>query len=95
MPYKREELLLDLHYYIGLLPPTRTEAEETREDWMWDLVFGKDDSTWEENMQDLRRSTRKHVLKEDRAFIAKVMKYSDNERPTAKELLEDEWFKSD
>lgn len=32
------------------------------------------------------------VLKEDRDFILKIMKLDPRDRPSAEELLEDEWF---
>jgi len=34
------------------------------------------------------------LLKEDRDFIAKLMKLDPRDRPTATDLLQDEWFKS-
>ena len=36
----------------------------------------------------------KELVKEDRDFIMKMMKLDPRDRPTAKELLQDEWFKS-
>lgn len=32
------------------------------------------------------------LTKEDRGFICKIMKLDPRDRPTAEELLEDEWF---
>lgn len=32
---------------------------------------------------------------EDRIFICKIMKLDPRDRPTAKELLEDEWFRQE
>lgn len=34
------------------------------------------------------------LAKDDRDFIVKMMKLDPRDRPTAKELLQDEWFKS-
>ncbi|KAF2125973.1 putative serine/threonine protein kinase [Dothidotthia symphoricarpi CBS 119687] len=39
--------------------------------------------------------TEKEVIKKDRDFIVKMMKLDWRDRPTAKELLEDEWWKDD
>ena len=37
-------------------------------------------------------SADKELSKEDRTFICKIMKLDPRDRPTAKELLQDEWF---
>lgn len=34
------------------------------------------------------------LLKEDRDFIVRMMTLDPRDRPTAKDLLQDEWFKS-
>jgi casein kinase II subunit alpha len=36
----------------------------------------------------------RELTKEDREFISKIMKLDPRDRPTAKELLQDEWFTS-
>ncbi|EGD95976.1 STE/STE20 protein kinase [Trichophyton tonsurans CBS 112818] len=41
------------------------------------------------------RTTEKEVCKKDKEFIGKIMMMDWRDRPTAKELLEDEWFKDD
>ncbi|KAL9023335.1 MAG: hypothetical protein Q9196_007265 [Gyalolechia fulgens] len=38
-------------------------------------------------------SADKELSKEDRTFICKIMKLDPRDRPTAKELLQDEWFR--
>ncbi|MCJ1249722.1 hypothetical protein MMC30_006948 [Trapelia coarctata] len=40
-------------------------------------------------------SADKELSKEDRTFICKIMKLDPRDRPTAKELLQDEWFRED
>ncbi len=35
------------------------------------------------------------LSKKDRVFICKIMKLDPRDRPTAKELLQDEWFRED
>ncbi|TKA37736.1 hypothetical protein B0A49_05362 [Cryomyces minteri] len=37
-------------------------------------------------------ASEKEISKEDRTFICKVMKLGPRDRPSAKELLQDEWF---
>jgi hypothetical protein len=41
------------------------------------------------------RTTEREVCKKDKEFIGKIMKLDWRDRPTAKELLEDEWFLED
>lgn len=36
--------------------------------------------------------TDREIIKEDKAFVLKIMKLDPRDRPTAKELLRDEWF---
>lgn len=40
-------------------------------------------------------SADKELSKEDRTFICKIMKFDPRDRPTAKELLQAEWFRED
>lgn len=51
------------------------------------------------NENDLRKpfhlSTDKELSKGDKKFICKIMKLDPRDRPTAKELLQDEWFRED
>ena len=41
------------------------------------------------------RITEREVSKKDNVFISKMMKLDWRDRPSAKELLEDEWWKDD
>lgn len=45
-----------------------------------------------ESMTPFRFVTEREVVKNDKEFILKIMKMDWRDRPTAKELLEDEWF---
>jgi len=40
-------------------------------------------------------SADKELSNEDRIFICKIMKFDPRDRPTAKELLQDEWFRQE
>lgn len=42
-----------------------------------------------------RRMTQREVVKEDNAFIRKTMQMDPRDRPSARELLQDEWFYED
>jgi serine/threonine protein kinase len=46
-----------------------------------------------EKMKPFERITEQEVSKEDKAFLLKIMKLDPRDRPTAKQLMEDEWFK--
>lgn len=45
-----------------------------------------------ENMTSFSLVTEREIVKEDKEFILRIMKMDWRDRPTAKELLEDEWF---
>ncbi len=47
-----------------------------------------------EKMKPFARITGQEISREDKAFILKIMKLDPRDRPTAKELLRDEWFTS-
>lgn len=47
-----------------------------------------------ENMTPFGMVTEREVVKEDKEFILKIMKMDWRDRPTAKQLLKDEWFHS-
>ena len=40
-------------------------------------------------------SADKELSRDDRIFISKIMKLDPRDRPTAKELLQDEWFRQE
>jgi serine/threonine protein kinase len=48
-----------------------------------------------EKMKPFERITEREISKEDKSFILKIMKLDPRDRPTAKDLLEDVWFKAD
>jgi serine/threonine protein kinase len=39
--------------------------------------------------------TKREISEEGKAFILKLMKLDPRDRPTAEELLQDEWFEAD
>lgn len=47
------------------------------------------------HMTPFRRMTEKEICKKDKELIGKIIMMDWRDRPTAKELLEDEWFKGD
>jgi hypothetical protein len=46
-------------------------------------------------MTPFQRTTEREVCKKDKEFIGKIMIMDWRDKPTAKELLEDEWFEKD
>lgn len=48
-----------------------------------------------EKQKPFARISEAEVLRDDRDLILKIMKLDPRDRPTAKELLEDEWFDID
>ena len=54
-----------------------------------------DEEIPKENMTPFSRTTEKEVIKKDKTFISKILKLDWQDRPTAKDLLEDEWWNDD
>jgi hypothetical protein len=48
-----------------------------------------------EKMKPFGRIAEREVSKEDKTFLLKIMRLDPRDRPTAKQLAEDEWFKTD
>jgi hypothetical protein len=48
-----------------------------------------------EKMTPFARTTEKEVIKKDKDFIGKIIMLDWRDRPTAKKLLEDEWWDAD
>jgi hypothetical protein len=48
-----------------------------------------------EKMKPFERITERGVSEGGRSFVLKIMKLDPRDRPTAKDLLEDVWFKAD
>jgi len=46
-------------------------------------------------MMPFSQVSEREVLREDKEFICRIMKMDPRERPTAKELLQDSWFKKE
>ena len=44
-------------------------------------------------MKPFNQISKREVSRQDKEFICKMMKIDPRERPTAKELLQDDWFK--
>jgi serine/threonine protein kinase len=83
------KILMKHHQYFGPFPLSYKEIAD--EDTLSILAYvmkgvphGK--------MKLFEYVTDQEIIKEDKAFILKTMKLDPRDRPTAKELLQDEWF---
>lgn len=50
-------------------------------------------STPKEALKPFRFTTEREICKEDRDIVCKIMQLDPRDRPTTRELLEDEWFR--
>lgn len=48
-----------------------------------------------QDLRPFRNVTEREVVKKDKNFIGKIMKLDWRDRPSAKELLRDEWWEDD
>jgi hypothetical protein len=81
-----------MYRFFGPCPAsfTETASETTCQgiDWMEQEIPI-------EELTPFARTSPKEVCSKDRDFIMKIMKLDYRDRPTAKELLADEWWNSD
>ncbi|KAI1350229.1 STE/STE20 protein kinase [Xylaria sp. FL0043] len=78
--------------YFGPFP---TKVEEIfNEETLWSIVCVMK-LVPKEAMTPFQFVTEREVAKEDKEFVLKIMKLDWRDRPTAKELLQDEWFCKD
>ncbi|KAI1273838.1 STE/STE20 protein kinase [Xylaria sp. FL0933] len=86
--YNLEVVKLQFRYF----GPFPLKVQEIfNEDTLWSIVYiGQ--MVPREEMRPFQFVTEREVGKEDRDFVLKIMKMDWRDRPTAKELLQDEWF---
>jgi hypothetical protein len=96
VPYGHEEYGLEVlkrqHQYFGPFPPKYEEiaSQET----ITAILYLMHEIPQSKTTPFLW-TTEREVCKKDKEFIVKIMKMDWRDRPTVKELLEDEWFKED
>ncbi len=77
------------HQFFGPFPLTYQEiADEQALAVLAYAMNGVDP----EMMKPFQYVTEREITKEDKAFVLKIMKLDPRDRPSAKELLQDEWF---
>jgi hypothetical protein len=78
--------------YFGPFPAKIADivSDETAESIMWIMK-----EIPQEKMTPFCWTTEREVIKRDKDFIGKIMMLDWRDRPTAKELLDDEWWVDD
>ncbi|SMY29794.1 unnamed protein product [Zymoseptoria tritici ST99CH_1A5] len=83
------EILKRHHQFFGPFPHSYNEiADERRLSALIWLM----DSTPTETLKPFSRITNREISEEDKGFILRIMKLDYRDRPTARQLLDDEWF---
>ncbi|EGP82538.1 uncharacterized protein MYCGRDRAFT_51425 [Zymoseptoria tritici IPO323] len=83
------EILRRHHQFFGPFPHSYNEiADERRLSALIWLM----DSTPTETLMPFSRITNREISEEDKEFILRIMKLDYRDRPTARQLLDDEWF---
>ena len=83
--------ILNKHYEI--FGPFPSSYQEIADDMRLDLLATIMDQTPPEAFSPFSWTSPAEVSDADKAFILCIMKLDPRDRPTAQELLEDEWFK--
>jgi hypothetical protein len=78
--------------YFGPFPASITEIYDTETVQSILMIM---EMNPKEKMIYFSRITTREVSKKDNIFISKIMKMDWRDRPTAEELLEDEWWNDD
>ncbi|KAI9674994.1 MAG: hypothetical protein M1817_001400 [Caeruleum heppii] len=90
-PYE-VKILLKNRQFFGLFPPSYgTIADDDR----LAILTYVNNSVPPEDEKPFYLASSKEITAADRAFICKIMKLDPRDRPTAKQLLADEWFQVD
>ncbi|OAL27499.1 hypothetical protein AYO20_09782 [Fonsecaea nubica] len=84
-------ILMRQHQFFGPFPASYGEIANDEVLAILDYVM---DSVPPEKTKPFGRIAEREVSKEDKTFLLKIMKLDPRDRPTAKQLAEDEWFKA-
>lgn len=93
MPRSSEEyelkILAKYHTFFGPFPPSFSDLadEETMQILYWIQSVIPPTA-----MKPFSRASRLEISEEDKNFILRIMKIDPRDRPTANQLLGDEWF---
>jgi len=86
------KILMKHHQYFGPFPLSYREIAD--EDILTILAHVMN-GVPHEMLKPFQFITEREIAKEDKAFVLKIMKLDPRDRPTAKELLQDEWFQGE
>ena len=98
VPFGHEDyeisILTQQFKHFGPVPPKYRELIEGNQeiDMIIQYLFEKVPRS---EMKPFSLVSEKEVLGRDKEFICKIMKMDPRERPTAKELLQDDWFREE
>jgi serine/threonine protein kinase len=83
------EILTKYHIYFGPFPPSYADLADQETLGVLSLIMN---DVPPEKLKPFSLASQREISKEDKEFILKIMKLDPRDRPTAKELLADEWF---
>ncbi|EXJ86240.1 STE/STE20 protein kinase [Capronia coronata CBS 617.96] len=86
------EILLKYNRIFGPFPVSYEEIAD--QDRLAVLVFLTQNSP-PETLKPFNLTTAREICEEDKEFVLKIMKLDPRDRPTASELLEDQWFRDE
>jgi casein kinase II subunit alpha len=95
VPFESEEYPLQvLIKQVSIFGPVPMSYGEIADDDRLGILSAVINLVNEHNLQKpFHMSDDKELSTEDKTFICKIMKLDPRDRPTAKELLQDEWFR--
>lgn len=82
------KILMKHHRCFGPFPESYEIADQER---LAVLVWIMQESP-PETLRPFRLTTTREICQEDKEFVLKIMKLDPRDRPTARQLLDDEWF---
>lgn len=83
------KIVVHQHQWFGPFPISYKEiADKDRQE----AILGIMSAVAPEKMKPFHYLSEREICIVDKAFVLKIMKLDPRDRPTAKELLQDEWF---
>ncbi|TPX20268.1 hypothetical protein DIZ76_016156 [Coccidioides immitis] len=83
------EILAKYHIYFGPYPPSYVDLADQETLGVLSLIMN---DVPPEKLRPFSLASQREISEDDKEFVLKTMKLDPRDRPTAKELLEDEWF---
>ncbi|WPH03552.1 Hypothetical protein R9X50_00643300 [Acrodontium crateriforme] len=86
------KILIRHHQSLGRFP---LSCEEIADDERLEVLTGKMQNTPPQSLMLFHRTTLRETTQQDKNFVFSIMKMDPRDRPTAEQLLNDEWFDED